>query len=132
LGLYQGGCQVIEELGEWIVHAFDRYDVTVEDRHAEQHLAAKEMKSEDASPLASETETDDTGITFVPKRAAASSSPPSSDGTLIESRSDTPMRGLQEKAGTPRQRGQIISEGELFRRRRLLDAQMFTQKMKDM
>lgn len=102
-------------------------------------------KSEDPSPFASETETDDTGITFVPKRTAASSSPPrrplvvekieSSDGTPIESRSDTPVRGgvsTPEKAGTPRQRGQVISEGELMRRRRLLDSHIFEQKMKDM
>lgn len=96
-------------------------------------VPSPERGSEEPSPLVSETETDDTGITFVPKRA--SGSPPrrslvekaelssSSDGTLCE---DVKLNlGTPEKPGTPRQGGLTITESELMRRRRLLDSHIF-------
>lgn len=116
--------QVIEELGEWIIHAFDRHGPMPEAK-----MPVSAVGSEQPSPLMSETETDDTGITFMPKRAGGTSparqamsdkseSRSSSDGTLVE----TPR---PEKAGTARLGKHIISESELMRRRRLLDSHIF-------
>lgn len=100
---------MIEELGEWIVHAFDRYGT----KPAEVKVQGSGVES------VSETETDDAGITFMARRG----SPPqrsekgsSSDGTLIE----TTRR--ESTAGT---RKHVISESELMRRRRLLDSYIF-------
>jgi len=103
-------------------------------------MPSPERGSEEPSPFVSETETDDTGITFVPKRA--SGSPPrrplvdkaessSSDGTLCETgdvKLNLEVRGTPEKPGTPRQGGLTISESELMRRRRLLDSHIFFEK----
>jgi len=119
--------QVIEELGEWIIHAFDRHGPLPE---AKTPVSA--VGSEQPSPFMSETETDDTGITFMAKRAGGTSPPrpmtdkgesrSSSDGTLVE----TPRRvSTPEKVGTARLGKHIISESELMRRRRLLDSHIF-------
>ncbi|KAF8973116.1 Alpha/Beta hydrolase protein [Flammula alnicola] len=65
------------KLAEWIDHAFDRYQATIldpkertTDRAQIQTLLAPNPTSQEInpSPLTSETETDDTGITFVPRR----------------------------------------------------------------
>ena len=124
--------QVIEELGEWIIHAFDRHGSPM----PEVKIPPSAVGSEQPSPFMSETETDDTGITFMPKRAGGTSPPrptatvmtdkadsrSSSDGTLVE----TPRRvRTPEKSGTPRLGKHIISESELMRRRRLLDSHIF-------
>ncbi|KAF9529187.1 Alpha/Beta hydrolase protein [Crepidotus variabilis] len=157
---------VIEELGEWIVHAFDHYGGAAPDskerinERAAVSPAVGAPRTAYASPLTSETETDDTGITFVPKRPTLSAAPSSpsrrpllfeknefsssgSDATLHESpSSEIPLVGdggkvLGEKgnisqtgtgSSTPRQGGQIISESELMRRRRLLDSHIFEGK----
>lgn len=125
---------VIEELAEWIDHAFDRYQPEAKERNAERAQPPLAPKMQVTSPLTSETETDDTGITFVPRRQLEQGtmhrvitpipeSPPRSDSMLeetAEARVQTP-----EKPSTPRQTGQTISESELMRRRRLLDAHIF-------
>jgi len=80
------------------------------------------------SPFASEGETDDSGITFVARKwLGTSSAGCSGRGSRRGSeRSRTPMSEPGE-VGTPRggNGGQRISEGELMRRRRLLDAHIF-------
>ncbi|KDR75205.1 hypothetical protein GALMADRAFT_249170 [Galerina marginata CBS 339.88] len=115
---------VIEELAEWIDHAFDRYPATVKERGsseraAVQTLLAPKCQTAGPSPLTSETETDDTGITFVAKRHQVQEVQRRS-GSEDDERVQTP-----EKGTTVRQTGQTISESELMRRRRLLDSHIF-------
>lgn len=141
--------QVIEELAEWIDHAFDRYRPIIPEskerngERAQTLLAPKATVMQAlASPLTSETETDDTGITFVPRRQPEQvamhraitpipESPPISDTTLEDDRKEEAVGVVgtrvqtPEKSSTPRQTGQTISESELMRRRRLLDAHIF-------
>jgi len=134
--------QVIEELAEWIVHAFDRYqDASPYDRLPVPTQPPK--MASDPSPLTSETETDDSGITFVPKRHGGGASPPQrpaftivdrekgessgSDVTLL----DDIVRLAPEKvaSSTPWQQHHTISETELLRRRRLLDGYIFEKEV---
>jgi hypothetical protein len=139
--------QVIEELAEWIDHAFGRYDATIPDsreRTSERAQgptlqAPKVTISMNASPLTSETETDDTGITFVPRRQgvspprARSTSSSGSEGTAgrkeedSDGKSAVPEQARMQTPSTPRQTGQTISESELMRRRRLLDVHIYEQ-----
>lgn len=126
--------QVIEELAEWIDHAFCAYEATVPDVRQKGALQAPKAPEMHASPLTSETETDDTGITFIPRRQAAT--PPhgrrtsfggKAGGSDEERSGGGPGTGGERAAATtpPRQTGQTISESELMRRRRLLDAHIF-------
>ncbi|KAF8904470.1 Alpha/Beta hydrolase protein [Gymnopilus junonius] len=101
---------VIEELAEWIDHAFGRYPATVPDpKEKGTGALAPKWPEGGRSPLTSETETDDTGITFVAKRHHGEKSPERTGRTRTP---DRPGR-------------QTISEGELMRRRRLLDSHIF-------
>lgn len=107
-----------------------------------------------ASPFTSETETDDSGITFVPRKYQSRlgsfdgdlddtreltragclfSVPISSSSTLTP---DSPQEGVKEleggkgdstsvKQSGTRQIGEKITETELMRRRRLLDSHIF-------
>lgn len=130
--------QVIEELAEWIVHAFDRYqDANPNDRLPVPTQPLK-MASE-PSPLTSETETDDTGITFIPKRHGGGASPPQRPAFAVVDREKGESSGsdvtlldevVREKVSTPtpRQQQHTISESELLRRRRLLDDYIFENK----
>ncbi|CAA7261696.1 unnamed protein product [Cyclocybe aegerita] len=151
---------VIEELAEWIDHAFDRYgggaagevrEKTFERASNATLVPPKGAGEEECgrSPLTSETETDDTGITFVPRRhGGGPSTPPQrekekgtssgSDATVLGETlgddgkgAETPEQpgagggggpGPDVRTGTGRQTlaGQTISESELMRRRRLL------------
>jgi len=121
--------QVIEELAEWIDHAFCKYPATIGDargaeRNAVQtHLAPKSHES-GSSPLTSETETDDTCITFVPKRHHEMGGAVGSGKEEVEEESETTAK-TAEKQTTPRQTGEKITESELMRRRRLLDSHIF-------
>lgn len=147
---------MIEELAEWIDHAFGRYPTSAtgaerKERSTERGagpttLAPSATVMEDGpSPLTSETETEDVGITFVTKRQADSgrvTTPPSgfarvttppgkgdshssgSEGTLVVEDVGS-GRGQTTPASTPRLTGQTITESELMRRRRLLDAHIF-------
>lgn len=157
---------VIEEVADWIDDAFNRYGnqsgvqatTTREstDRPAPKNLSLPKSSTKTIghSPLTSETETDDSGITFVPKRyhdqsrRGSPEASPSGSGMFLSSKEDssgseatlvvnaTPWE-LQsktehgtrtqtpDKASTPRLTGQTISETELMRRRRLLDAHIF-------
>ncbi|KAH9485132.1 Hormone-sensitive lipase [Psilocybe cubensis] len=99
---------VIEELAEWIDHAFERYPATVTESRGGL-LAPKAQGG--PSPLTSETETEDTGITFVTRRHSES-----------PRRAATPPESVGEGK---RSTGQTISEAELMRRRRLLDSHIF-------
>lgn len=144
--------QVIEELAEWIDHAFGRYDATIpdsrdrtSDRAQGQTLQAPKVTiNMHASPLTSETETDDTGITFVPRRQGASpprarrtsasgkDSSSGSEATVEDAvgadrKSPAPEQARVQTPSTPRQTGQTISESELMRRRRLLDSHIYEQ-----
>ncbi|KAF7321711.1 hypothetical protein MKEN_00692500 [Mycena kentingensis (nom. inval.)] len=123
--------QVIEELAEWIDTAFERYaarSTVPPTRRRGESPAAKHQQN----VATSETETDDSGITFVPRRR----SPPSS---LNGRRTPTPPgsptgdgghgRGASEGGDGVGQKGRAggmaISEKELIQRRRLLDAHIF-------
>ncbi|KAJ7446239.1 Alpha/Beta hydrolase protein [Mycena galericulata] len=133
---------VIEELAEWIDAAFERYGVNqvpIPLGRRRDSPARKPIPQDSFST--SETETDDSGITFVPRRR----SPPESlsgDKKKATSRSPptTPVGGdtdaeagghsrvvSETDAAAQRSRagGQTITEKELMRRRRLLDAHIF-------
>lgn len=94
----------------------------------------------DASPFASGTETDDSGITFVARKRGGSGTPViQSDercdviemkrGHLSPSLLSEASDARESATGTPRagngKTGQRITETELMRRRRLLDAHIF-------
>jgi hypothetical protein len=180
---------VIEELAEWIDNAFERYPGH---KNGEESVAAELSiggqnssttflqppihNRRSPSPIASETETDDSGITFVPKKqhnlsransfdacrvitTSDSNAGPAhqddssgSDATLPSDRTPTRVHEAREsdepnlrdrraslddrnemyspEAGTgkpsgQRQKGQTITETEMMRRRRLLDAHIF-------
>lgn len=177
---------VIEDLGDWIDEAFSRYSAPWERRIEELPTpaaagAAAGMRSPGKqagrpnpgatasklapSPFTSETETDDSAITFVPKKFRSYSSsdrnavvlgslagdhrqgssgsdktlrddveealpkPHSALEALVIEDSDVADAKGQHRAGwgTPagKAAGQTISETELMRRRRLLDAHIF-------
>lgn len=89
---------MIDDLAEWMVGTFQKY---------------RKMPAEDDE----ETETSDTGITFVTKRHGSSGS-------------DEAGRRGSGGSGTPRGEasriaGHTITEMELVRRRRLQDAHLF-------
>ncbi|KAJ7838698.1 Alpha/Beta hydrolase protein [Mycena leptocephala] len=129
---------VIEELAEWIDGAFERYGTRTPHPHGTRRRdspARKPIPQDSFST--SETETDDSGITFVPRRRT---SPPESingggPGTTPTNRSPTETSGEDVEGGhnrvvsetdtKPRPGGQTITETELMRRRRLLDAHIF-------
>lgn len=146
--------QVIEELAEWIDHAFGRYPAAAtsaerRERSTERgtgqaHLAPSATEVDGPSPLTSETETEDVGITFVTKRQADSgrvTTPPSgfarvttppgkgdssgSEGTVVVEDAGNGRAQTVTPSTTPRLTGQTITESELMRRRRLLDAHIF-------
>ena len=176
---------VIEDLGDWIDEAFLRYAAPWEKRVEEPPVflaTAAQARSADtrrpsgtgrtrpsfnatsskvaASPFASsETETDDSAITFVPKRFRSPTHSTDRSGVVLESSvgeehrqgSSGSDKTLHEESppqqdtsadegvlvdakgqhragwGTPagKTAGQTISETELMRRRRLLDAHIF-------
>ncbi|KAJ7091212.1 Alpha/Beta hydrolase protein [Mycena epipterygia] len=132
---------VIEELAEWIDAAFERYSVNTVRVSVSQRRESPARKPIPKDSLStSETETDDSGITFVPKRRTSppesltggrrtptNRSPPGtaagdSDVETGHSRvvSETDAAGQRSRPG-----GQTITETELMRRRRLLDAHIF-------
>lgn len=136
---------VIEELAEWIDDAFGRYGNAASSSDHEDRGGSHEKV-----PVTSETETDDTGITFVPKkyqspgvggsRTSSFSLHPSSDEGSTDTLSITSSATLltpgpveeeydanaerQGAVGT-RPKGATITETELMRRRRLLDSHIF-------
>lgn len=150
-------------MADWIDDAFNRYGshsgfqaTTTTDRAASKNLSLPKSSTNTVghSPLTSETETDDSGITFVPKRyheqsrrGSPEASPSGSamflstkedssgsEATLVvnaipwelQSKTEHGTRTqTPDKASTPRLTGQTISETELMRRRRLLDAHIF-------
>ena len=101
----------------------------------------------DPSPFASETETDDSGITFVARKRGGSGTPvtesrgscnerPDATHMLKQGHSSPSLAGehnepreRESASGTPRggngKTGQRITETELMRRRRMLDAHIF-------
>ncbi|KAJ6500138.1 Alpha/Beta hydrolase protein [Mycena vitilis] len=130
---------VIEELAEWIDGAFERYGVSSpivplgarRDSRTRRDSPARKPIPQDSFST-SETETDDSGITFVPRRR----SPPESVNGGGRSPTETAGSGDTDvEAGaagharvvseTARPGGQTITETELMRRRRLLDAHIF-------
>jgi len=131
---------VIEELAEWIDAAFERYCVSTTSLPVNRRRDSPARKPTPKDSLsASETETDDSGITFVPKRR---SPPQSLNGGLMTatdmSLPETAVDDMNGKVGHHRvvgesdaagQRsrpgGQAITETELIQRRRLLDAHIF-------
>nr|GAT43008.1 predicted protein [Mycena chlorophos] len=129
--------QVIEELAEWIDGAFERYNtkpVAPVRRRGESPARKPER-----SATTSETETDDSGITFVPRkrsppsslngRATPTSSPPESpvDVATGHGRGASQDPAVAGAAAGQRTRagGLAITEEQLIQRRRLLDAHIF-------
>lgn len=158
---------MIEELGEWIDDAFGRF----EDPNFERPIPNGKVSSPPRrgssqstpkkpapSPYTTETETDDVGIMFVPKKYQKLSPPASGDDSKaapILSPTETSSEGetlhdadhldlvlgLVDGYEVPnsdetdgynkppvgaRPSGQTISETEMIRRRRLLDAHLKT------
>ncbi|KAJ7594288.1 Alpha/Beta hydrolase protein [Mycena floridula] len=135
---------VIEDLGDWIEDAFTRYDdmTTSSDglNGTKKGRVSPPQGSADTalnSWTSSETETDDSGITFVPKRHHERSSRESFDhDEELSAPADLPANSVNGSAPQPgietpklgsgsRQIGQTITETELMRRRRLLDSHIF-------
>ncbi|KAJ7772533.1 Alpha/Beta hydrolase protein [Mycena maculata] len=137
---------VIEELAEWMDGAFERYGsrgggASVLLGRRRESPARKPIPKDSFS--ASETETDDSGITFVPRRrsppesvrTSTSLSPPETTaGGDTETEAGGPVEHTRvvsgvvsetDTAGQRRPGGQTITETELMRRRRLLDAHIF-------
>ncbi|KAJ6499063.1 Alpha/Beta hydrolase protein [Mycena sanguinolenta] len=142
---------VIEELAEWIDGAFERYSVhsppslpLSRRRDGPRDSPARKPIPQDSFSASETDETDDSGITFVPKRRSPPESlngsvrtpttrsptdttvtSPDTDGeTLVapaHSRTVSSSEEVKPKPGG----GQAISETELMRRRRLLDAHIF-------
>lgn len=105
---------MIEELAEWIDLAFERKGNADEHcgskRPVVQTLMPPKLERQGSSPLTSETETDDTGITFIARKQVGSESESS---VVVKSgvvRTHTPEKGSTA----------TISESELMRRRRLI------------
>ncbi|KAJ7076323.1 Alpha/Beta hydrolase protein [Mycena belliarum] len=127
---------VIEELAEWIDGAFERHGVGAPLGRRWESPARKPPISRDSLPT-SETETDDTGITFVPKRRSPPESlnggrrtptdrSPTETGEADGEVPSVPTVASELDPGQrPRAAGQTITETELMRRRRLLDAHIF-------
>ncbi|KAJ7703015.1 Alpha/Beta hydrolase protein [Mycena rosella] len=126
---------VIEELAEWIDGAFERCSTTSGSGPRRESPPRKPVPKDSLST--SETETDDSGITFVPKRRSppeslnggrrtpTDHSPTEVGNTDVDvghnrTVSEADAAGQRARAG-----GQTISETELMRRRRLLDAHIF-------
>jgi len=135
---------VIEELAEWIDDAFGRHGHAAGSDHEDKSASHEKV------PMNSETETDDTGITFVPKKyqspgvggsrtSSFSHHPPSDEGstdTLSVMSSATLLtpgpveeeydaNAERQGAVGSRPKGATITETELMRRRRLLDSHIF-------
>lgn len=110
--------QVIDELGEWINHTFKKYPVPNAEGRGNGFLAPK-SQTYVGSPLTSETETDDTGITFVPRRHVEMlvAKPPSPSVNEVQILQEE-IRVVEGK----RVGGHTISEAELIRRRRMIDS----------
>lgn len=114
-----------------------------------EHGGGDENGKVNPSPFASETETDDSGITFVARKRGGSGTPVTqsrgssderpdvihmkqghSSPSLSSEHSDvSAQRDRESASGAPRgangKTGQRITETELMRRRRLLDAHIF-------
>ncbi|KAF9231934.1 Alpha/Beta hydrolase protein [Melanogaster broomeanus] len=155
---------VVEDLAEWIEDAFVRHsgkeestgDVSTARSPVKRSNAATptENGEVDPSPFTSDTETDDTGITFVARKRLSMTRASNESGTpMFQSRRNSdeeadaaqmkrqgqptpsphgegdPMAQRERDNGTPRsgsgKSGQRITESELLRRRRLLDAHIF-------
>jgi hypothetical protein len=122
-------------LAEWIDLAFERYHSRPPDEHSRngggskrpaiQTLIPPKLEHRVSSPLTSEAETDDTGITFIPRRQAPSCDS-SSDATLVSDASYIKASVVTQTGVVPRtqtpEKGSTatISESELMRRRRLI------------
>ena len=125
-------------MAEWIDVTFERYNNPKANpdehcrngngkkRHVAQTLLPPKLERRVSSPLTSETETDDTGITFIPRKQVpcVGSCDSSSEATLV---SDASVRTIAvQKTGVVRthtpEKGSTatISESELMRRRRLI------------
>jgi len=146
-GLMLEAKAVIEELAEWIDAAFCR---NVKQAAHEGASCLKIKRTTKTHSPSSETETDDTGITFVPKKYQNGTSPtrrisgPGSnlDGSDSEGANDRILIASQKlardvvgnegrrgdetpKGSGSRQAGTPITETELMRKRRLLDYHIF-------
>jgi hypothetical protein len=149
---------VIEDLGDWIDEAFRRFSAEWLRKAEERHLLALTDNRRSSpsgsrlnsgghtspSPFSSETETDSSVITFVPKKLRSLSHdknsnagggtnntrPPVTDETPLEQGPPSGEPDGIENGGPPplswgTKTGQTISETELMRRRRLLDSHIF-------
>ncbi|KIK67220.1 hypothetical protein GYMLUDRAFT_69413 [Collybiopsis luxurians FD-317 M1] len=154
---------VIKDLGEWIDDAFLRYSgkenggetvpttepVYVKPASPPRRISKSLNNNRFMSPFASETETDDSVITFVAKKDRRTSSGTRSTGnesertesttidpnglgdqekTKIDAEEEKNTAGPDDEMGKTNsswQGGQTISESELMRRRRLLDSHIF-------
>ena len=122
---------MIEELAEWIDLTFERNQPKSKgDEHsrngngnkrpAVQALMPRKLERQVSSPLTSETETDDTGITFIPRKTQVGTCDSSSEATVV---SDGGVKSVvvQSRTHTPEKGSTAtISESELMRRRRLI------------
>ena len=91
-------------------------------RPAIQTLIPPKLEQQVSSPLTSEAETDDTGITFIPRRQVPSCDS-SSDATLVSDASyikGSVVTHVQRTQTPEKGSTATISESELMRRRRLI------------
>ncbi|KAG2355179.1 Alpha/Beta hydrolase protein [Suillus spraguei] len=135
---------VVEDLADWMEDAFVRHSVGRVEVKAVDHAGTKKIRSRrnspqsssltpkqesgdghvdgSPSPFTSETETDDSGITFVAGKRLIYDA-----GELwwqVDTATSTTPQSSTPRGGNGKI-GQRITESELLRRRRLLDAHIF-------
>ncbi|KAJ8468243.1 hypothetical protein ONZ45_g17314 [Pleurotus djamor] len=115
---------VIEELGDWIDDAFRRFN-----RDGEGFKGSSRAEgSASVSGAGSETEAEESMITFVPKKyQGVLCVPEEAEEDVQELEAQVPVQVAEIGASSKRQSGPTITETELMRRRRLLDSHIFEQ-----
>ncbi|KAJ8522488.1 hypothetical protein ONZ45_g975 [Pleurotus djamor] len=115
---------VIEELGDWIDDAFRRFN-----RDGEGFKGSSRAEgSASVSGAGSETEAEESMITFVPKKyQGVLCVPEEAEEEVQELEAQVPVQVAEIGASSKRQSGPTITETELMRRRRLLDSHIFEQ-----
>lgn len=138
---------MIDDLADWMDDSFRKVANLDRETRRTPHVVAKRARGLSPSPnramdpgrtvtcpspFTSGTETDDSGITFVPRKYQDRSSRTGSfdyDSDETAHRTEGDGRASTEeghsKAETPKKVGETITETELMRRRRLLDAHIF-------
>lgn len=137
---------VIDDIADWMDEAFVKAQHPASSDALDSNSNSTSMQTKKVrvvSPGTSETETDDPGLSFVPRKYRTPSTSLSEDTHRIQSESSDTLRGSEAhtsklstdiddhnaltttKGKSTKQTGHIITEEELMNRRRMLDAHIF-------